>query len=153
MTSFTIVPAGAYSLRESAESGFGQRHAVPFDGTMRLAFCSDDLAAHAGVALTQDASGVHGVVSGDAPVELAEAQTARMLSLDVDAHGYEAVAGRDPVVARVLATAPGLRPPPFHSPYEAARLVRAVAAVERAAGGRGPRAVLARPRPGGGGGR
>jgi DNA-3-methyladenine glycosylase II len=48
------------------------------------------------------------------------AQTARMLSLDVDARGYEAVATRDPVVARVLATAPGLRPPLFHSPYEAA---------------------------------
>ncbi len=120
MTNFTIVPAGAYSLRESAEFGFGQRHSVHFDGTMRLAFCADDLATHAGVALTQDDAGVHGVVSGDAPVELARAQTARMLSLDVDAHGYEAVGARDPVVARVLATAPGLRPPLFHSPYEAA---------------------------------
>ena len=48
------------------------------------------------------------------------AQTARMLSLDVDARGYEAVAARDPVVARVLAAAAGLRPPLFHSPYEAA---------------------------------
>ncbi len=43
-----------------------------------------------------------------------------MLSLDVDARGYEAVAARDPVVARVLAAAAGLRPPLFHSPYEAA---------------------------------
>lgn len=120
MTTFTIVPAGAFSLRESAEFGFGQRHAVRFDGTMRLAFCADDLATHAGVALTQDDAGVHGVLTGDAPVEAARAQTARMLSLDVDARGYEAVAARDPVVAAVLATAPGLRPPLFHSPYEAA---------------------------------
>ena len=55
-----------------------------------------------------------------APVEAVRAQAARMLSLDLDARGYEAVAARDPVIARVLATAPGLRPPLFHSPYEAA---------------------------------
>src|SRR5689334_24772972 len=69
-----------------------------------------------------DAGGVQGEVVGPgaAPVAQVAAQTARMLSLDVDARGYEAVAARDPVVARVLAAAPGLRPPLFHSPYEAA---------------------------------
>jgi DNA-3-methyladenine glycosylase II len=77
-----------------------------------------------GVAVTQDGRGVHGEIVGPAadaaPVAQVAAQTARMLSLDVDARGYEAVGARDPVVARVLATAPGLRPPLFHSPYEAA---------------------------------
>jgi DNA-3-methyladenine glycosylase II len=121
MTTFTLRPKGAFSLRESAEFGFGQRHAAVFDGTMRLAFCVDDLVHQVGVAVTQDERGVHGTIVGPAaPVDRVAAQTARMLSLDVDARGYEAVGARDPVVARSLATAPGLRPPLFHSPYEAA---------------------------------
>jgi len=124
MTTFTLHPTGAFSLRESPEFGFGPRHAAVFDGTMRLAFCVDDLVHQVGVAVTQDGRGVHGEIvgpgAGAAPVARVAAQTARMLSLDVDARGYEAVAARDPVVARVLATAPGLRPPLFHSPYEAA---------------------------------
>jgi DNA-3-methyladenine glycosylase II len=122
MTTFTLRPQGAFSLRESAEFGFGQRAAAVFDGTMRLAFCADDLVHQVGVAVTQDEGGVHGTIVGPgaAPVERVAAQTARMLSLDVDARGYEAVAARDPVVARALAAAPGLRPPLFHSPYEAA---------------------------------
>ena len=123
-TTFTLIPRGAFSLRESVEFGFGQRDSAAFDGTMRLAFCLDDLVHQVGVAVTQDEHGVHGEVvgprAGSAPVERVAAQTARMLSLDVDARGYEAVGVRDPVVARVLATAPGLRPPLFHSPYEAA---------------------------------
>jgi DNA-3-methyladenine glycosylase II len=124
MTTFTLHPTGAFSLRESAEFGFGPRHAAVFDGTMRLAFCVDDLVHQMGVAVTQDGRGVHGEIVGPcadaAPVAQVAAQTARMLSLDVDARGYEAAAARDPVVSRVLATAPGLRPPLFHSPYEAA---------------------------------
>ena len=124
MTTFTLRPTGAFSLRESAEFGFGPRQAAAFDGTMRLAFCADDLVHQVGVAVTQDGRGVHGEIlgaaPGAAPVAQVAAQTARMLSLDVDARGYEAVAARDPVVARVLAAAPGLRPPLFHSPYEAA---------------------------------
>jgi DNA-3-methyladenine glycosylase II len=123
-TTFTLRPHGAFSLRESVEFGFGQRHSTVFDGTMRLAFCVDDFVSQVGVAVTQDEHGVHGEVvdagGGSPPIEKVAAQTARMLSLDIDAHGYEAVAARDPVVARVLATAPGLRPPLFHSPYEAA---------------------------------
>ena len=120
MTTFTLHPVGAYSLRESAQFGFGQRQDTAFDGTMRLAFCVDGYREHAGVALTQDERGVYGDVTGTAPVEAVRGQTARMLSLDIDARGYEAVGARDPVVGRVLATAAGLRPPLFHSPYEAA---------------------------------
>ena len=121
-TAFTLRPRGAFSLRESAEFGFGQRHATAFDGTMRLAFCVDDLVHQVGVAVTQDEHGVHGAIVGQGtpPVDRVAAQTARMLSLDVDARGYEAVGARDPIVARALASAPGLRPPLFHSPYEAA---------------------------------
>jgi DNA-3-methyladenine glycosylase II len=45
---------------------------------------------------------------------------ARVLSLDFDGRVYAAVGERDPVVARLLQAAPGLRPPLFYSPYEAA---------------------------------
>jgi DNA-3-methyladenine glycosylase II len=118
--SFDIVPRGAFSLRESAEFGFGQRQAAGFSGTMRMAFCVDGYTKQAAVALTQDERGLHAEVSDGAPVDAVRRQTARILSLDVDASGYEEVGSRDPVVARALATAPGLRPPLFHSPYEAA---------------------------------
>ena len=48
------------------------------------------------------------------------AQVARVLSLDKDARGFVALGQRDPVLAQLLAAAPGLRPPLFYSPYEAA---------------------------------
>ena len=47
-------------------------------------------------------------------------QVARVLSVDHDATGYDLLAARDPVVASLMAAAPGLRPPLFYSPYEAA---------------------------------
>jgi DNA-3-methyladenine glycosylase II len=43
-----------------------------------------------------------------------------VLSLDHDGRELEAIGRRDPVVALLLAAAPGLRPPLFYSPYEAA---------------------------------
>jgi DNA-3-methyladenine glycosylase II len=120
---FTISPLGPFSLRESAEFGFGQRHATTFDGTMRLAFCvdGDGYRRQAGVAVTQDGTGtVHGEVSGDTDIETVRAQVARVLSLDRDGREFIAIGERDPVMARLLAAAPGLRPPLFYSPYEAA---------------------------------
>jgi DNA-3-methyladenine glycosylase II len=47
-------------------------------------------------------------------------QVARVLSLDHDGDEFSAVGRRDPVIGRLQAVAPGLRPPLFHSPYEAA---------------------------------
>jgi DNA-3-methyladenine glycosylase II len=124
MDSFTITPAGPFSLRESALFGFGQRDHDTFDGTMRLAFTLDHGLGQAGVAVTQGADGtVHGVVtatSGTASTVDVRTQVARVLSLDHDAAGYVAVGERDPVIARLLALAPGLRPPLFYNAYEAA---------------------------------
>ena len=103
--------------------GFGQRHATTFDGTMRLAFCvdGDGYSRQAGVAVRQDSHGaVHGEVSGDADLGAVPAQVARVLSLDHDARPFVSLGTRDPVLARLLEAAPGLRPPLFYSPYEAA---------------------------------
>ena len=120
MTSFTIRPVGAFSLRESVEFGFGQRHAERFDGTMRLAFVTDAGDDQVGVVLRQDDDGVHGEVVGPTDPVLVQRQVARILSLDHDGTVFEQVGGRDPVIARLQALRPGLRPPLFHSPYEAA---------------------------------
>ncbi|ODU00468.1 MAG: hypothetical protein ABS81_23505 [Pseudonocardia sp. SCN 72-86] len=123
MTTFRITPQGAFSLAEAALFGFGHRAESTFDGTMRLAFCLDDMSAQVGVALTESDGGIVGEISGLPPggdVEAVRAQVARIVSLDHDATGYERVAAADPVVAPLLAAAPGLRPVLFHSPYEAA---------------------------------
>lgn len=124
---FTLRPAGPFSLRESALFGFGQRHDERFDGVMRLAFCVDGgYGEQVGVELRQDDSadgvsgGVHAVVHGTADVEAVRGQVARMLSLDHDATEFVEVGRRDPVIRRLQLAAPGLRPPLFHSPYEAA---------------------------------
>ncbi|GEL25758.1 DNA-3-methyladenine glycosylase II [Pseudonocardia sulfidoxydans NBRC 16205] len=123
MTTFRITPRGTFSLAEAAMFGVGHRAESTFDGTMRLAFSLDDLSTQVGVALTEADGDIVGEVSGLPPggdVEAVRAQVARIVSLDHDATGYEGVAAADPVVAPVLAAAPGLRPVLFHSPYEAA---------------------------------
>lgn len=121
MTTFTVVPTGRYSLRESVEFGFGQRHAEQFDGVMRLAFCLDDFGDQVGVVLRQDKTGVHGEIVGyTGDPRAVKGQVARMLSLDREASGFEEVGLRDPVIGALQAAAPGLLPPLFHSPYEAA---------------------------------
>jgi DNA-3-methyladenine glycosylase II len=126
MSDFTIVPTAAYSLRESAQFGFGGRDADRFDGTMRLAFCLDGNRTQVGVEVRQDEHGVHGVVQfagnagGKSDVEAVRRQVARVLSLDHDAAGFAEVGARDPVIGRLQEVAPGLLPVLFYSPYEAA---------------------------------
>lgn len=127
MTTFTILPSGPFSLREAVMFGFGQRHAEEFDGVLRLAFCLDGYQEQVGVEVRQDAAGVHGTVLGPvgpgAPVadlDAVRAQVARVLSLDHDGLGFVEVGRRDPVIGRLQEVAPGLRPPQFYSPYEAA---------------------------------
>ena len=117
---FTIVPEGPFSLREAATFGFGQRLETTWDGVMRLAFCVDGYSEHAGVEVRQDERGVHCIVHGDADVAAVRRQVARVLSLDHDGAAFARIGERDPVMARLLAAAPGLRPPLFYSPYEAA---------------------------------
>jgi DNA-3-methyladenine glycosylase II len=121
---FTIEPRGPFSLREAALFGFGPRHDDAFDGTMRMAFCADGYTSQAAVAVTQDHDGtvrltLTGGRGGPDPATVA-AQVARVLSLDRDAWGFVALGEEDPVIAGLLEAAPGLRPPLFSSPYEAA---------------------------------
>ena len=117
---FSITPRGAFSLRESVEFGFGQRHAERFSGVMRLAFVLDGLREQVGVAVRHAAEHLEVEFEGTDDVEAVRRQVSRVLSLDIDGEGFEAVGRRDPVIGRLQAVAPGLRPPLFHSPYEAA---------------------------------
>jgi DNA-3-methyladenine glycosylase II len=119
-TSFTLTPQGSFSLRESVEFGFGQRHAEDFSGVMRLAFVLDGLTEQVGAAVRQVSDSAHVEFDGTGDVEAVKRQVARVLSLDHDGREFETVGSRDPVIARLQAVAPGLRPPLFHSPYEAA---------------------------------
>src|ERR1700744_4939332 len=117
--SFTIAPRGPFSLAEAATFGFGQRDGRGWDGVMRLALCLDGYATQAAAEVRQDAGGdVHLAVFAPAGTDLAAVrnQTARVLSLDHDATEFARLGQRDPVIGRLLAVAPGLRPPLFPAP-------------------------------------
>src|ERR1700683_2596189 len=118
----SITPEGPFSLREAALFGFGQRSEDSWDGVMRLAFCLDGYSHQVGVELREQSGVVRGVLHADAEVDPAavQRQVARVLSLDHDGTEFTKIAGRDPVIARLVEVAPGLRPPLFYSPYEAA---------------------------------
>lgn len=119
----TAALQGAFDLARSAAFGFGQRDAAPDPSTMRLAFLLEGSWAPVGAVLTQPAPDRLAVaVSGtDDPAarEAAVGQALRVLSADVDARGWDALGAADPVVGRLQAATPGLRPPLFHSAYEA----------------------------------
>ena len=103
--------------------GFGSTVSPRFDGVMRMAFCveEDGYRRQAGVEVRQDRGGVHVAVVGDRLNHPAVVQqVARILSLDHDGKAFLQVGNRDPVIGRLQAAAPGLRPPQFCSPYEAA---------------------------------
>ena len=100
--------------------GFGHTVAPRWDGAMRMAFTLDGYAEQAGAVVTQDADGVHIECVGDAPAREIGDQVSRVLSLDLDGTVFTEIGRRDPVIGRLQAAAPGLRPPQFYSAYEAA---------------------------------
>lgn len=121
VTEFTITPTGHFSLHLAAGFGFGYRTGVhqPEEALMRLAFCLDGHWEQAGVLLRQNAGGtLLGELHGTRDVEGARRQLMRILSLDHDGDAWLEVGERDPVIGRLQARFPGLRPVLFHSPYE-----------------------------------
>src|SRR5579859_825699 len=90
--SFAITPRGPFSLAEAATFGFGQREGGGWDWVMRMAFCLDGYARHAGVELRQDADGtvrgtaqVRSTANESDDLDAVVRQVARVLSLDHDA--------------------------------------------------------------------
>lgn len=120
-TTRTIPTNGPFSLAESAALGFGRRAEPRYDGVLRLAFTVDgDHERTAGVAIRQAGDALDLELTTDGDPDVVAAQVARILSVDVDGTGFARLAERDPLVGALVAAAPGLRPPQFHNPYEAA---------------------------------
>jgi DNA-3-methyladenine glycosylase II len=138
---YTIAPDPPFSLGAAAAFGFGPRtgRPGPVANQMNLAFVTDDMRHHAGVALAQDRDGTVSVsVDTDADGEQVLRQVRRILSLDHPGAAWPEVGTRDPVIGGLQREHEGLRPVLFHSPYEAAawsiisaRRHRAQAAVVR----------------------
>ncbi len=133
MTAYVTVPApattvvriptrGPFSLEALATFGFGALHLQPWDGVWRLAFVVDGGHGHAGVAVRQVGPQELSLTVQAAPTGLDAVvrQVARIASCDHDGDAFVALGDRDPVLRRLIAAAPGLRPPLFASPYEAA---------------------------------
>jgi DNA-3-methyladenine glycosylase II len=123
MATIELTPRGPFDLRLLAGFGFGPTTGTsrPAEPAMRLAFCLDDLNGHAGAALRQGDDGiVRGETHGDGEPAAVAAQMSRILSLDHDGEAWLDVGRRDPVIGQLQRRFPGLRPPLFHSPYEAA---------------------------------
>jgi len=125
MTELVRMPVdGPFSLAAAAAFGFGPNTGRPLpagDAAMRLAFVTDDLRHQAGAAIRQEpGGGLVADVSSTGDVAAIERQLRRILSVDRPADGWIAAGRRDPVLGRLQADHPGLRPVLFHSPYEAA---------------------------------
>lgn len=120
LTTVPLDVSGSFSLESVAMMGFGHRHETAFDGVMRLAFCLDGGFATAGAAEVRQAGGAVecAVVAGDP--DAVTRQVSRVLSLDHDGAAYDVICERDPLLSRLASLRPGLRPPLFYSPYEAA---------------------------------
>jgi DNA-3-methyladenine glycosylase II len=127
----TVSPLGRFSLAASTAflEGFTPAaYASPAaPGHLHLAYPLSGDRGVAGVCARQP-SGPDGPVVLEAVVDGGDAraheaaldQLERILSLDIDGRGYEAVGERDPAIGRLQAQYPGLRPVLFLSPYEAA---------------------------------
>jgi DNA-3-methyladenine glycosylase II len=110
---------GAFDLAQSIGFGFGGRDAGSGD-VMRLAFCLDGYTEQVAAAVRQPSPEVLNVdVQGEADPQRIADHVARVLSVDVDATGYDELGRHDPVVGAAQAKRPGLRPPLFYSAYEA----------------------------------
>lgn len=117
--------AGPFDLAASVRflEGFtpaGRADAAEEDGALRLAFPVEGGWRHAGALVRQRAPGTVEIEVRAHDPDAAIAQVRRILSLDVNGAGFEAIGARDEVVGSLQRRYPGLRPVLFHSPYEAA---------------------------------
>jgi len=123
MARFVVERRGPFALEESrrflAGSGPAGHAVVSDEGHLHIAVVPDGTAV-AGGACVQDVDGALSIDTfGAAAARATRRQVERMLSLDIDASGFAAVAARDRVVARMRDRRPGWRPASFASPFEA----------------------------------
>lgn len=120
---FELRPAGPYSLAASVRflEGFAP---AAYEGNesnhLHMAFVAVGGEEAVGVCVRSEGGTIVGELFGEADSEVVRRQVERILSLDVDGSGFPEVGERDPIVGRLQARYPGLRPVCFYSPYEAA---------------------------------
>ncbi len=112
---YTIEPQGPFSLAETKRFAYIDRDLEVAGNSLLLGFCQDATWEPTVVSVTQRA----GTVEVGGPAATGD-QVSRVLGLDVDASSFAEVGARDPVIAKLQAVAPGLRPPLLYSAYEAA---------------------------------
>ena len=121
---FSIEPVGPFDLSRSIaflEAWPATNRPADGDAVLRFAYCAEHDWRPVGVRVAQVGRRVDiEIIGPGSGEESVPAQVARILSLDVDSSGIDDVAARDPVVARLVADSPGLRPVCFWSPWEAA---------------------------------
>ena len=115
---------GPWSLETSRQFWEGFTPAALAGGQarpgLRTVFCVEGDWSRAEAEVTQAGDTVRVALAGDGDLDVAAAQVARFLALDVDGRGWPEVGRRDAVIADAQARLAGLRPCGFHSPYEAA---------------------------------
>ncbi len=124
MTSFTIEPAGRFSLAAAQDFAGGFAAGIGAHGTttgLLMTFPVEGWRESAAVDVWQTKDGVvRGEVHGSDDVATVRHQAARSLSLDHDGSGWAAIGERDPVLGALQERYDWLRPVCFYSAYEAA---------------------------------
>jgi DNA-3-methyladenine glycosylase II len=125
-----LEPRGPYSLAASARflrrfgPAPGAGAETDGDEHFHLAFLLDGSYEPVAACLREEPSGVAveliGDVNAHVDADAAGDQVRRILSLDVDATGYDEIGERDGVIGELQARYRGLRPVLWTSPYEAA---------------------------------
>jgi DNA-3-methyladenine glycosylase II len=120
---FKITPRGPFSLAASTAflNSFAPaaHKAVAPTNHLHLAFVADGSDQAIAVCLSEEDNTVVGEISGEADTAIVRKQVERILSLDVDGSSFPSVGKHDPIVGKMQARFPGLRPLCFYSPYEA----------------------------------
>jgi DNA-3-methyladenine glycosylase II len=123
MARYVVEPRGPFSLEEVrgflAEFGPAAHAAEPLAGHLHVAVVPDGSDVAGGACVRAGDGTVTIDTFGAADPDATRRQVERMLSLDVDARGFAAVAERDPVVRELRDRHPGWRPVSFTSPFEA----------------------------------
>jgi 3-methyladenine DNA glycosylase/8-oxoguanine DNA glycosylase len=120
---YVVEARGPFSLEEArrflAGSGPAGHTAEPRAGHLHIAVVPDGSDVAGGACVRAEGARVTIDTFGAADPEATRRQLERMLSLDLDARGFAAVAERDPVVGGLRERHPGWRPVSFASPFEA----------------------------------
>ena len=124
MARYVVEPRGPFSLEEARRFLAGLRTGRPRGRVAARAICTSPSCPTAPTSRVAPACAPatgrsRSTRSAPRDPDATRRQVERMLSLDVDARGFAAVAERDPVVGGLRDRHPGWRPVSFASPFEA----------------------------------